>query len=143
MSDYAVGRGKPPKHSQFKKGTSGNPRGRPKHDGNELGKIINAVANVTVEYLEGGRLRRVTRHELNLKSLISQALAGDVRAAEMLLTFREEHQHGTGGVERIEIRNWPPDYPGQTGEQKTAEHVKQARIPQTGRVGRGDGDPIS
>ena len=30
--DYAVGRGKPPVHTRFKKGQSGNPRGpRPKH----------------------------------------------------------------------------------------------------------------
>ena len=27
---YAVGYGKPPKHAQFKKGQSGNPKGRPK-----------------------------------------------------------------------------------------------------------------
>ncbi len=28
--DYKVGRGKPPKHTQFKKGQSGNPKGRPR-----------------------------------------------------------------------------------------------------------------
>ena len=27
---YEVGYGKPPKHTQFKKGQSGNPKGRPK-----------------------------------------------------------------------------------------------------------------
>ena len=30
VNDYEVGYGKPPKHSQFKKGRSGNPKGRPK-----------------------------------------------------------------------------------------------------------------
>lgn len=30
MSKYKVGYGKPPKGSQFKKGLSGNPTGRPK-----------------------------------------------------------------------------------------------------------------
>ena len=30
MSGYKVGYGKPPKATQFKKGKSGNPRGRPK-----------------------------------------------------------------------------------------------------------------
>ena len=28
-SEYAVGRGRPPLHSRFKKGQSGNPNGRP------------------------------------------------------------------------------------------------------------------
>ena len=27
--DYEIGRGKPPRHAGFKKGQSGNPRGRP------------------------------------------------------------------------------------------------------------------
>lgn len=31
-SDYEVGRGRPPKEHQYKKGQSGNPRGRPRKD---------------------------------------------------------------------------------------------------------------
>jgi Family of unknown function (DUF5681) len=30
-SDYQVGYGKPPQHTRFKKGESGNPAGRPRH----------------------------------------------------------------------------------------------------------------
>ena len=30
FGSYEVGNGKPPKHSQFQKGKSGNPKGRPK-----------------------------------------------------------------------------------------------------------------
>ena len=30
LDDYEVGYGKPPKNTQFRKGVSGNPRGRPK-----------------------------------------------------------------------------------------------------------------
>jgi len=29
-SDYEIGRGKPPMHTRFKPGQSGNPKGRPK-----------------------------------------------------------------------------------------------------------------
>lgn len=32
--DYSVGKGKPPKHTQFKPGQSGNPKGRPKGSNN-------------------------------------------------------------------------------------------------------------
>jgi len=30
MSEYKIGYGKPPKSSQFKRGKSGNPKGRPR-----------------------------------------------------------------------------------------------------------------
>jgi hypothetical protein len=143
MSDYAVGRGKPPKHSQFRKGRSGNPRGRPKREGDELGKIIEKIAKGTVEYLDGGRLRMATRHELNIKALVNQALAGEVPAAAMLLKLRELHQQGSdGGVERIGLRKWLPDYRGQTSNQKTAAQVKRGGIP-SGRRRQTDGGPNS
>jgi Family of unknown function (DUF5681) len=139
MSEPDVGRGKPPKHTRFKKGTSGNPGGRPRRKTNELGKIINDVANESVEYRVGGRLRKGTRHELNLKSLVQQALAGDVKAAETLLKVREHAQQGELGLETIELTNWLPDYPGQTTEQKAAEHA--ACVLPSGQRDPSGGDP--
>jgi Family of unknown function (DUF5681) len=141
MSESDVRRGKPPKHAQFKKGTSGNPRGRPRRKANELSKIINDVANEPVEYRVGGRLRKGTRHELNLKSLVQQALAGDVKAAETLLKVREDAQQGELGIEKIQLTNWLPDYPGQTSEQKTAEHANQGSIPPSGQRDPSDDEP--
>ncbi len=35
--DYEIGYGKPPKHTRFKKGQCGNPKGRPKGARNRLG----------------------------------------------------------------------------------------------------------
>jgi hypothetical protein len=141
VSESDIGRGKPPKHTRFKKGTSGNPRGRPKRKADELGKIINDVANAPVEYREGGRLKKATRNELKLKWLIRQATGGDVKAAELLFKVRERAQQGDFGIEKIELMNWLPDYPGQTAEQKTAEHAKLGCTPQSGQRDPSDGDP--
>jgi hypothetical protein len=140
MSESEVGRGKPPKHTRFKKGTSGNPRGRPKRQANELGKIINDVANAPVEYRDGSRLKKATRHELNLKSLVKQALGSDVKAAETLLTLRRHAQQGDTGIEKIELTNWLSDYPGQTAEQKTDEHAEQGPTPPSRQRHPSDGD---
>jgi hypothetical protein len=40
MSDYDVGYGRPPKHSQFKKGVCPNPRGRGKRGNLQIGEIM-------------------------------------------------------------------------------------------------------
>lgn len=79
MSDYDVGYGKPPKHTQFKPGQSGNPKGRPKGTRNlktdlaeELGESI--IVN------EGGRSKTITKQRAMIKSLIARAVNGDPKA---------------------------------------------------------------
>jgi hypothetical protein len=48
--DYEVGRGKPPVHSRFKKGESGNPRGpRPKNLPAPLVDALNEKVVVTID----------------------------------------------------------------------------------------------
>jgi hypothetical protein len=126
MTKDEVGYGKPPKHSRFKAGVSGNPRGRPKRKAETIGKIITDVLSAAAEYLEGGRPRKTTRQELAIRALAMDALSGDVRAAEMLLKLRAHAQSsGDIGSEIVHLHNWLPDYPEQTGEQKTGEQEEQ------------------
>src|ERR1700685_1747892 len=49
-----VGRGNPPKHTQFRKGTTGNPKGRPKGSKN-LSTYIMEAARDQVSATVGGR----------------------------------------------------------------------------------------
>lgn len=60
----------------FKKGQSGNPKGRPKKIP-ELPKLLAGVL--------GDEKNGMTAAEAILKSLLKKALSGDVRAAEVLL----------------------------------------------------------
>jgi hypothetical protein len=122
MSDYEVGYGKPPKHSRFKKGASPNPEGRRKRKPLAAGAIINNAPNALAEYREQGRVKKATRLELTLRNYVKLALKGDVKAAGMLLRLRAHAQRfGDAETSRFEVTDWLPDYPGQTGEQKTRE----------------------
>jgi len=58
--DYEIGRGKPPVHSRFKQGQSGNPRGpRPKNLPALLAEALNEPMVVTID----GERREITKRE--------------------------------------------------------------------------------
>jgi hypothetical protein len=62
--DYNVGYRRPPKHSQFQPGRSGNPRGRPKRE-ESLRDLIKADLNKIVSVQENGKTRTMTLHSLH------------------------------------------------------------------------------
>ena len=86
MSDYKVGYGKPPKSGQFKRGKSGNPKGRPKGSLN-LATDLAAELNEQITVREDGKARRVSKQRALIKSLMAKALQGDVRANAAVLAL--------------------------------------------------------
>ena len=84
MTDSAAGYGKPPKHSQFKPGQSGNKKGRPRGR-LSLAHMIekHLAAKVTVNI--GGRSKKVSRREALVLSLVGDALKGKDRVRKQLL----------------------------------------------------------
>ena len=120
MLDEPVGYGKPPKEHQFKPGTSGNPRGRPKRSAATVAEVIKDTLNTPIQYQEQGRRKTATRTEFGVKVLVDNAVKGDQKAAEHILTLREQAlRSGDAGSERVEVSDWIPDFAGQTAEQKT------------------------
>ncbi|HEY0012111.1 MAG TPA: DUF5681 domain-containing protein [Allosphingosinicella sp.] len=86
MADYPVGYGKPPKHSQFQKGESGNPKGRPRASKGlktELREELSELVSVTID----GKTRRVSKRRLVIKALAAKAAKGNVPAADKLLSL--------------------------------------------------------
>lgn len=95
----------PPKGTQFQKGQSGNPRGRPKNRRREI--PYDAVLGQMVTIREEGRDRRVTAAEAYLLQLTQKGLAGDSAATraslEALETARAAQSISTLGPSRIAL----------------------------------------
>jgi Family of unknown function (DUF5681) len=82
--NYAVGYCKPPRHSRFKKGQSGNPRGRPAGSKNLKTLVIQALNKDTV-ITEDGQPRKITKREAVANEIVNRSATGDFRAVKILL----------------------------------------------------------
>jgi hypothetical protein len=80
---YEVGFGKPPKRTQFRRGRSGNPYGRPPKKPDLHGELIKVLReNVTIT-IEGQR-EKVTVQQALLLRLRDEALRGELWAQKLL-----------------------------------------------------------
>jgi hypothetical protein len=88
-SKYQVGFQRPPRHTQFRKGTSGNPKGRPR-DSKNLATELEEALGEKVAIVENGRRRKITKRCAMIKQLVNKAASGDLRASRQLtdLEFR-------------------------------------------------------
>jgi hypothetical protein len=83
-ADYEVGYGKPPRHTRFAKGQSGNPRGRPAGAKN-LRTLLSEALNETVLVTENGGRRKVTKRQAIITQLVNRSATADFRAIKILL----------------------------------------------------------
>jgi hypothetical protein len=88
-SKHTVGYGKPPKHTQFKPGQSGNPKGRPRKS-TTFDDDVETELRSAVIVLEGGKRRKMTKRRAIAKQHVNKALGGDVRSTELLLNSRRQ-----------------------------------------------------
>jgi hypothetical protein len=80
--EYAANYRKPPVHTRFKKGQSGNPRGRPAKN---LPALLAAALNEKVTITENGKRRQVTKREAVIAQLVNKSASAELRATKMLI----------------------------------------------------------
>ncbi|MGL4677224.1 MAG: DUF5681 domain-containing protein [Brevinema sp.] len=84
IAEEKIGFKNPPKESQFQKGKSGNPKGRPKGSKN-LKTILLKELESQISIQEKGRVTKVTKQEAFIKGLIANALKNDKHASQILV----------------------------------------------------------
>jgi Family of unknown function (DUF5681) len=108
--DYKVGPGKPPLHTRFRKGQSGNPRGGRAKD---LPALLVEALDQKVAVTENGRRRRITKREMVIAQLVNKSAGADLRATKMLIDMVKDIDKKAGTASPPE-----PDPPFDAADEK-------------------------
>jgi hypothetical protein len=101
--EYEVGYRKPPKHSRFQKGQSGNPRGKP-HGRKNSATLLKQALLASVLVKQNGHQTKTTKLRVIVTRLIHQAMQGDYPSIRLLLRYAgldrllNEPKHEPGGL---------------------------------------------
>ena len=109
MADsYRVGRARPPHEHRFKKGRSGNPKGRPKGSKN-VNALIRRMLDVTkVSPVDG---KRISLRELILLAQMNKAARGSLPHAMWLLSQDQDQGGAQEELILIELDLGSPGLP--------------------------------
>jgi hypothetical protein len=148
--DYQVGYGKPPRNAGFKKGQSGNPRGRLKKD---LPALLLAALNAPVFVAIDGKRGKITKREVIVTQMVNNAAGADLRATKMLIdmmkdierkgrrgsaagaaSLRPFRRGGDQGRRRADTGSPAARNPGhQRGEPGSRDDLAASRVPRSAR----------
>jgi hypothetical protein len=96
-ADYEVGYGRPPKQYQFKKGQSGNPRGRPRKKLNKKDVWDQIMSDPMYIREEGKAARVITKYEGLCQAHLTKAIKGHTGSAKFVI---DEATRSGFGVEQ-------------------------------------------
>jgi Family of unknown function (DUF5681) len=94
---HEVGYRKPPRHTRFTKGQSGNPRGRRPGTKN-LKTLLSDALNEFVIVSENGGRRKITKREAIVTQLVNRSASADFRAIKILLDMVRDIESQTEPV---------------------------------------------
>ena len=91
--DYKVGPGRPPLHTRFRKGQSGNPGGRTKKN---LPALLADALDEPVFVTIDGERRQITKREAVVHQLVNKSTSADLRATKMLFDMLKDAEQKAG-----------------------------------------------
>jgi hypothetical protein len=133
--NYEVGYGKPPLHTRFRKGGSGNPNGRPRGS-KSLATLFYEALDQPVVMRRDGRTKK--KREVLVEQLVNRAAGGDHRAMRLLLVelpqYLEKKVEAQGGrgltgaaearIRRILTEPWPDHLSDSRREHRPGSRAK-------------------
>jgi hypothetical protein len=107
-AEQTVGRGKPPRHTQFRKGTTGNPKGRPKGSKN-LSTYMMEAALYPVTATVNGSARKISTLQSTTLQLAIKAAGGNQAAMGNFLDWIDEIETRATAVKPTQFPLSAPD----------------------------------
>jgi hypothetical protein len=96
MTNYEIGYGRPPRHTRYRKGESGNPRGRRPGRKNHKTELLEELS-ARVPITEHGRRRQVSMQTLIIKRMVADAAKGQPKAREQVLKLVDRIEGSESG----------------------------------------------
>jgi uncharacterized protein DUF5681 len=100
-NNYEVGWGKPPLGTRFRKGQSGNPKGRPRGAKNLKTDLMEELQE-TIVVREGDRTVRMSKQRAMIKTVMNKSLKGDARAIITLIRMMTRFTEPDGGSSEVD-----------------------------------------
>ena len=117
---YEVGYAKPPQYTRFRKGQSGNPKGRPKGL-QSFARLARQAFNEKIAIKENGERRIITKLQAALKQLANKAASGDAAAIREMLRVE-------AAIAEIVPAADQHDYTGKHGERPNPAETDRSKI---------------
>jgi hypothetical protein len=106
--DYEVGYKKPPAHTRFHRGQSGNPQGRPRGSKN-LATLLDEELKETIDIRDNNGHARISKARAIARQMVNSALKGDPRMIKLCLdtaskqaALKEHPNEDTGAADAAE-----------------------------------------
>ena len=130
---YGVGYCRPPLHTRFKPGVSGNPSGRAKGSQN-LRSLFQKIMKEEVSLRVGSVTKKISKAEAILRGLVLGAMKGDSRSQMTLFKLAEQtgqfdqDREPLTAITRIIVNRF-----GETGDEPASETERVPAISQLSR----------
>lgn len=125
-NEYKVGKGNPPKPTQFKPGESGNPKGRPKGSKN-IHHVLSKVLKEKITIIEAGKKQVVDKLEGAIRVLVNKSFEGRPQSLKLLLDLMKEVGGSTGSSTEVPFDD--DDCASLMEELDWLDEVRSARAP--------------